>query len=342
MLTIDEIKNIAFRKSGMGGYRPDDVDEFIDDVIATFEQMKAEKADLLRKMDILATKIEQYRTDEETVRNALLASQKVSDQALKEAKDKATYIIKAAEKKSRKILTEAEMATEREKDKYEAVLAETAKLRKEMIIEEIQKAQEKNEPEINENNGDIEITVDTEDVDIDNADVNETEAEPSNKITVIAVETETNTPIPEDETEKSDLMDKDKVSFSVALPTTLALIVTDTGVVYSAGKAVILNNSTADVVISGFSVLSQGNWMLAPYTTNMSNVKVDSNLIGFAINGEETSAYGQEENFTLKKPWNIAARSSIPLAYSAVVSPFSSPIVSETVLSIMFIAKWAV
>ena len=133
MLTIDEIKNIAFRKSGMGGYRPDDVDEFIDDVIATFEQMKAEKADLLRKMDILATKIEQYRTDEETVRNALLSSQKVSDQALKEAKDKATYIIKAAEKKSRKILTEAEMATEREKDKYEAVLAETAKLRKDMI-----------------------------------------------------------------------------------------------------------------------------------------------------------------------------------------------------------------
>ncbi len=133
MLTIEEIKNIAFRKAGMGGYRPDDVDEFIDDVIATFEQMKAEKADLLRKMDILATKIEQYRNDEETVRNALLSSQKVSDQALKEAKDKATYIIKAAEKKSRKILTEAEMATEREKDKYEAVLAETAKLRKEMI-----------------------------------------------------------------------------------------------------------------------------------------------------------------------------------------------------------------
>lgn len=133
MLTIEEIKNIAFRKAGMGGYRPDDVDEFIDEVIATFEQFKAEKADLLRKMDILATKIEQYRTDEETVRNALLSSQKVADASLKEAKDKAAYIIKAAEKKSRSILTEAEMATEREKDKYEAVLKESAKLRKELI-----------------------------------------------------------------------------------------------------------------------------------------------------------------------------------------------------------------
>lgn len=133
MLTIDEIKNITFRKAGMGGYRPDDVDEFIDDVVATLEQIKAEKSDLLRKMDILATKIEEYRTDEETVRNALLSSQKVADASVKEAKDKAAYIIKAAEKKSRAILTEAEMATEREKDKYEAVLNESAKLRKEII-----------------------------------------------------------------------------------------------------------------------------------------------------------------------------------------------------------------
>ena len=117
----------------MNGYRADDVDEFIDDIVDTIEKMKAEKADLLRKMDILATKIEQYRADEETVRNALLQSQKMSEQSQKEAKDKAAYIIKAAEKKSRAILTEAEMATEREKDKYEAVLAETAKLRKEMI-----------------------------------------------------------------------------------------------------------------------------------------------------------------------------------------------------------------
>ena len=32
MLTIEEIKNIAFRRAGMNGYRADDVDEFIDDI----------------------------------------------------------------------------------------------------------------------------------------------------------------------------------------------------------------------------------------------------------------------------------------------------------------------
>lgn len=133
MLTIDEIREVSFRRAGKNGYNAADVDEFIDDVTDTVEQLLAEKNDCLRKMDILASKIEQYREDEETVRNALLTSQKLSDTKIKEAQDKADYLIKSAERKSRAILTEAEMATEREKDKFEALHSETAKLRSEII-----------------------------------------------------------------------------------------------------------------------------------------------------------------------------------------------------------------
>ena len=133
MLTIDEIREISFRRAGKNGYNAADVDDFIDEVTATVEQLIAEKNDCVRKMDILAGKIEQYREDEETVRNALLTSQKLSDTKIKEAQDKADYLIKSAERKSRAILTEAEMATEREKDKFEALHAETAKLRSEII-----------------------------------------------------------------------------------------------------------------------------------------------------------------------------------------------------------------
>lgn len=133
MLTIDEIREISFRRAGKNGYNAADVDEFIDEVTATVEQLIAEKNDCVRKMDILASKIEQYREDEETVRNALLTSQKLSDTTIKEAQSKAEYIVKSAEKRSRTILTEAEMATEREKDKFEALHAETAKLRSEII-----------------------------------------------------------------------------------------------------------------------------------------------------------------------------------------------------------------
>ena len=59
MLSIDEIKNISFRKASFGGYRPEDVDTFIDQVLVTMEQLRKEKSDLIKKMDILATRVEQ-------------------------------------------------------------------------------------------------------------------------------------------------------------------------------------------------------------------------------------------------------------------------------------------
>ena len=88
MLTIDEIKNVSFRKATRG-YNADEVDSFIDEVIASFEQLKKEKTNLVHKIDRLATRLEEYRADEETVRNALLTSQKMSDACIREAKEKA-------------------------------------------------------------------------------------------------------------------------------------------------------------------------------------------------------------------------------------------------------------
>lgn len=130
MLTIDEIKDISFRRGR--GYKGEDVDAFIDDVIVTFEQLKKEKSDLVRKMDILATRVEQYRADEETVRNALLSSQRVADTSIKEANVKAAEIIAEAEAKAQKMLLEANSVTAIQKDIYLKLKNDAAKLREEL------------------------------------------------------------------------------------------------------------------------------------------------------------------------------------------------------------------
>ena len=33
MLTVEEIENVSFRRAGLGGYKIEDVDNFVDDVI---------------------------------------------------------------------------------------------------------------------------------------------------------------------------------------------------------------------------------------------------------------------------------------------------------------------
>ena len=134
MLTIDEIKNISFRKATLsGGYRAEDVDSFIDEVIASFEQLKKEKTNLVHKIDVLATRVEQYRADEETVRNALLASQKVSDACIKEAKEKAAKIVRNAEEKAQTLVADANAMTALEKENYLSLKADAVALRGELI-----------------------------------------------------------------------------------------------------------------------------------------------------------------------------------------------------------------
>lgn len=134
MITIEEIKNISFRKASLnGGYRAEDVDAFIDDVIEAFEQLKKEKTNLVHKIDVLATRVEQYRADEETVRNALLTSQKMSDACIKEAKEKAAKIVREAEAKAQAISAEANKMTATEKENYLRLQADAVTLRSELI-----------------------------------------------------------------------------------------------------------------------------------------------------------------------------------------------------------------
>lgn len=129
-MTIEEMKNISFRPGR--GYKGDEVDAFIDEVIVTVEQLKKEKSDLVRKMDILATRVEQYRADEETVRNALLNAQKAADTVTKEANAKAAKIVADAEQEAQNKLKEANAILAKQKELYIKLKADSVNLRSEL------------------------------------------------------------------------------------------------------------------------------------------------------------------------------------------------------------------
>lgn len=133
MLTIEDVKQVSFRKAGLGGYKPEDVDAFIDQVLITMEQLKKEKSDLVKKMDILATRVEEYRADEDAVRNAMLASQRVADSTIKSAKAKAAQIIEESENTAKAKLFDLNLQIKEQKKQYALLLSECNKLREELI-----------------------------------------------------------------------------------------------------------------------------------------------------------------------------------------------------------------
>ncbi len=133
MLSVEEIKNISFRKASIGGYKPEDVDTFIDQVLITMEQLRKEKSDLIKKMDILATRVEEYRADEDAVRNALLSAQRVADSTIKEARAKAAKILEESENLAKAKLYDLNVQIKNQKKQYTLLLAEYNHTRDDII-----------------------------------------------------------------------------------------------------------------------------------------------------------------------------------------------------------------
>ncbi len=91
----------------MRGYKPEEVDEYLDKVAAELEKLQTEKADLQaqsseneKKMAILAEKVAQYRNDEETLKTALLNAQRMGESVIHEARQKAETILYDATNKA--------------------------------------------------------------------------------------------------------------------------------------------------------------------------------------------------------------------------------------------------
>ena len=91
-MNAEDIRNVTFDKV-MRGYRPEEVDAYLDQVAAELERLQTEKADAEKKMYILAEKVDQYRNDEETLKTALLNAQRMGESVIHEARQKAETII---------------------------------------------------------------------------------------------------------------------------------------------------------------------------------------------------------------------------------------------------------
>ena len=129
--------------------------------------------------------------------------------------------------------------------------------------------------------------------------------------------------------------------FSVTVPANMNLAVANDGYVYSATNAAVVNNSSHAVEITSVMITAGNGWTIVPYDYNMADEKVDSKLIGFYLNGAETTQTGTNETLALPDNWTIDRDDSFDLDYDAVISATSEIIQNEQVLTLVFVINWA-
>ncbi|MBE6752832.1 MAG: DivIVA domain-containing protein [Ruminococcaceae bacterium] len=133
MLTLNEIRNVNFRKANFGGYRAEDVEAFIDEVQLSYDTLLRENAELVKKLEVLAARLEEYQSEEDSIRNALMNAQKVGDASLRDAKHKAEIILKDATIKAEKIVASAQAEISQEREIIERMQRDIAEFKTRLL-----------------------------------------------------------------------------------------------------------------------------------------------------------------------------------------------------------------
>lgn len=147
MLSMNDIINASFKKSGFSGYRTDDVDHFIDEVKESYdllikkeieqkedyEKLAGENEQLLEKIKILAAKVEDYRLEEDEIKNALVSAQKLGDASIRESRHKAEIILKDANIKAERIIIGAKQNVIDQKNELERLQKTVSDFRSKLL-----------------------------------------------------------------------------------------------------------------------------------------------------------------------------------------------------------------
>lgn len=107
MLTTDQILNAIFTPVSAGAYSAEEVDLFLKRVAESYEEALQTNKELIKKISILADKIESYRSDEEAIKLALLDARRLAESINKEATAKAESVVKAADTEAAKVIDAA-------------------------------------------------------------------------------------------------------------------------------------------------------------------------------------------------------------------------------------------
>ena len=126
MLTPQEVSTHAFSKARMGGYNMAMVDEFLDQLTEDYTTLYKENAVLKSKMKVLVDKVEEYRSTEEAMRQALLTAQKMAAKLVQEAQSEKEQILADARTEAEKEIHRLDDQRQAEERKLRAAQEKTA------------------------------------------------------------------------------------------------------------------------------------------------------------------------------------------------------------------------
>jgi len=115
MMTPSQLKEYEFKTAGRNAYKADDVDDFFAEVAANYTKMFHENGELVRRVGLLADRLEKFKKEEEEIKSAVVSAQRAADIIVRDAKNsvadaesEAEAVLAAAKSEAALIKSDAE------------------------------------------------------------------------------------------------------------------------------------------------------------------------------------------------------------------------------------------
>lgn len=122
MIVPNQLKNASFQLAGRGAYRAQDVDDFQKRVYVAYSELYSENSVLKKKFASLSALVEEYNEGKNSIANAIIKSQAISDKMIEDAKKQAADLVVEAKTKADEILGDSK----KKADEYIAEKTSTA------------------------------------------------------------------------------------------------------------------------------------------------------------------------------------------------------------------------
>ena len=112
-LTPVEIRHVKPSKTFIGGYDRDAIDSLLDEIVASFEDVWRERADLADKVEQLQSELGRFRELETVLRTTLVSAEQAAETLKDQARREAELIVTEAQAAARELQRRAMIDNER-------------------------------------------------------------------------------------------------------------------------------------------------------------------------------------------------------------------------------------
>ena len=123
MISSEDVRRVTFEKA-FHGYRCDDVDDYLKQVAQSMDDLAAQNDDLQKKLVVLAQRIDQYRAEEDTLRTTMINAQRLGENVIREANQKAEDILHRANLRGDDIIRDANELLQKASDRADEIISE--------------------------------------------------------------------------------------------------------------------------------------------------------------------------------------------------------------------------